>query len=102
MKHLTATIASLLFILTCVFSQPATNTYTPAPQNLQARQQYQADKFGMFIHWGLYSILAQEEWIMHTGRIPVEEYEKLVPQFNPTKLTTLDCRLIALCKHTTG
>jgi len=53
-----------------------------SPQGLKW---YQDAKFGMFIHWGLYSILAKEEWIMHTGRIPVEEYEKLVSQFNPTK-----------------
>ncbi len=39
----------------------------------------------MFIHWGLYSILAKQEWVMHTDRIPVSEYEKLVPQFNPVK-----------------
>jgi alpha-L-fucosidase len=43
------------------------------------------DTFGMFIHWGLYSILARGEWIMHHERIPVTEYEKLVPQFNPVK-----------------
>ncbi len=46
---------------------------------------YQDVRFGMFIHWGLYSILAVEEWIMHTRRIPVPEYEKLVAQFNPVK-----------------
>jgi alpha-L-fucosidase len=39
----------------------------------------------MFIHWGLYSILAKQEWVMHTDRIPVPEYEKLVPQFNPVR-----------------
>jgi alpha-L-fucosidase len=52
-------------------------------------------KFGMFIHWGLYSIPAgiwkdQEveglgEWIMGRADIPVTEYEKLAAQFNPEK-----------------
>jgi alpha-L-fucosidase len=46
---------------------------------------FQDVRFGMFIHWGLYSILAKQEWEMHIGRIPVPEYEKLVPQFNPYK-----------------
>ena len=46
---------------------------------------FQDIRFGMFIHWGLYSILAKQEWVMHTDRIPVPEYEKLVPQFNPVK-----------------
>ena len=46
---------------------------------------FQDARFGMFVHWGIYSILAKQEWVMHTDRIPVSEYEKLVPQFNPTK-----------------
>ena len=53
-----------------------------SPQGLKW---YQDAKFGMFIHWGLYSILARQEWVMHIDGIPVPEYEKLVPQFNPTK-----------------
>ena len=46
---------------------------------------FQDARFGMFIHWGLYSIIGKQEWVMHTDSIPVAEYEKLVPQFNPTK-----------------
>ncbi|MFO7633867.1 MAG: alpha-L-fucosidase [Caldilinea sp.] len=52
-------------------------------------------KFGLFIHWGLYAIPAgvwkgQEipgigEWIMHSARIPINEYEQLAPQFNPVQ-----------------
>jgi alpha-L-fucosidase len=40
-------------------------------------------RFGMFIHWGLYSLIARGEWVMHVESIPVQEYEKLVSQFNP-------------------
>src|SRR5258708_40217785 len=46
---------------------------------------FQDVRVGMFIHWGLYSILAKQEWIMHFDQIPGAEYEKLVPQFNPTR-----------------
>ncbi|MCX6040530.1 MAG: alpha-L-fucosidase [Caldilinea sp.] len=46
---------------------------------------FQDARFGMFVHWGLYSILGKQEWVMHTDRIPVPEYEKLASQFNPTK-----------------
>lgn len=52
-------------------------------------------KFGMFIHWGLYSIPAGwwngkkvpgiGEWIMQKEQIPVDEYEKLAERFNPTE-----------------
>ncbi|MBI4531200.1 MAG: alpha-L-fucosidase [Candidatus Latescibacteria bacterium] len=38
-------------------------------------------RFGMFIHWGVYALLGRGEWVMHTDQIPVEEYEKLPPQF---------------------
>ncbi len=51
-------------------------------------------RFGMFIHWGLYSVPAGVwhgkdipsigEWIMHNAQIPVAEYKALAPQFNPT------------------
>jgi alpha-L-fucosidase len=40
-------------------------------------------RFGMFIHWGIYSLKAQGEWIMYVSRTPVKEYEKLADQFNP-------------------
>jgi alpha-L-fucosidase len=39
----------------------------------------------MFIHWGLYSIPARGEWVMHNEKIPVPEYEALVQQFNPVR-----------------
>lgn len=60
------------------------------------KQQWFKDaKFGLFIHFGLYAILAGEyqgrkteniaEWIMNDLDIPVEEYEKLAAQFNPVR-----------------
>jgi len=42
-------------------------------------------RFGMFIHWGLYSIPARGEWVMYQERIPKEEYALLAQQFNPAK-----------------
>jgi alpha-L-fucosidase len=40
-------------------------------------------RFGMFIHWGLYSILGRGEWVKHNEKIPDEEYEKLADEFKP-------------------
>lgn len=40
-------------------------------------------KFGMFIHWGLYSVLGRHEWAMENEGIPVPEYEQLAKQFTP-------------------
>jgi alpha-L-fucosidase len=44
---------------------------------------FQDAKYGMFIHWGLYSLLGRGEWVMHWEKIQVPEYEMLVSQFNP-------------------
>src|SRR5438093_13725292 len=40
-------------------------------------------KFGMFIHWGLYSVLGRHEWAMENEAFPVAEYEVLAKRFNP-------------------
>lgn len=40
-------------------------------------------RFGMFLHWGVYSILARGEWVMWNEQIPVGEYAKLADQFHP-------------------
>jgi len=40
-------------------------------------------RFGMFIHFGLYSVLGRHEWAMEMEGIPVAEYQQLAKQFNP-------------------
>src|SRR5258705_866328 len=40
-------------------------------------------KFGMFIHWGVYSVLGRHEWVMEHEGIPVKEYEVYSDQFKP-------------------
>jgi alpha-L-fucosidase len=42
-------------------------------------------KYGMFIHWGVYSSLAKGEWVMCRSQIPVAEYKKMASEFNPVK-----------------
>ncbi len=64
-------------------------SYTPAPSNLAARDWFQDAKFGIFLHWGLYSELggvgsqSLSEWIMNEARIPAAKYERLALFFNP-------------------
>ena len=40
-------------------------------------------RFGMFIHWGLYSVLGRHEWAMEMEGIPAAEYARLAKQFRP-------------------
>lgn len=73
-------IIILIFIFTPFLNG---QVYTPTPENLAAREQFQKDKFGLFIHWGVYSILGDGEWVMQVQGIPIDAYEKLPPMFNP-------------------
>jgi len=55
------------------------------PENLQARREFQDAKFGMFIHWGVYSVLGNGEWVFHNRKLTLDEYEKLPAFFDPEK-----------------
>ncbi len=46
---------------------------------------FQQARFGMFVHWGLYSQLGRHEWVMNRERIPVAEYEPLADTWRPKK-----------------
>ena len=61
-------------------AQPA---YEPSPENLAARQRFADGRFGIFLHWGLYALLGQGEWVMTNQDIDYHEYEKLAGAFCP-------------------
>jgi alpha-L-fucosidase len=56
---------------------------SPPPDHDRRIQWWREAKFGMFIHWGLYSILGREAWAMGDEDIPLEDYERLAKQFQP-------------------
>lgn len=57
--------------------------YTPTTGNVKSRNELQDMKFGLFIHWGIYSVLGDGEWVMHQKKIPYNSYKKLADFFNP-------------------
>src|SRR5688572_3333387 len=61
----------------------AAQQYTPSAANLEARKNFQDNKFGMFIHWGASSVLGAGEWVMNNRNIRVNEYSRLIRFFNP-------------------
>jgi alpha-L-fucosidase len=81
------------------------DTETPAQRDARMAWWREA-RFGMFIHWGLYSIPAGVwngkeipgigEWIMNRASIPVADYKALASQFNPTAFNAHD--IVALAK----
>src|SRR5215510_2201302 len=61
---------------------PAKQVAGPADSETRMKWWHQA-AFGMFVHWGLYSVLGRHEWVMENEGIPVAEYEPLARRFNP-------------------
>jgi len=50
-----------------------------------SREWFNQARFGMFIHWGVYSIPARGEWVRLIERIPSSEYERLACEFKPER-----------------
>lgn len=61
----------------------AQETYQPTPEIRQAREEFQDAKFGIFLHWGLYSMVGAGEWVMTNRNIHYQEYPKLAQAFYP-------------------
>jgi alpha-L-fucosidase len=59
---------------------PTTSTVADRERRMQW---WHEARFGMFIHFGLYSVLGRHEWAMEQEGIPVAEYQELAKQFNP-------------------
>lgn len=76
---------SLGFILALACAAPVFGQYNPTPENLKNREWFQDARFGLFIHWGVYSVLGDGEWVMNQQQIPVATYEKIPNFFNPTE-----------------
>jgi alpha-L-fucosidase len=108
MKNLTSIAIGFIFVALAFCrdgsSMAAPTTESAAAANVPAESKSQFDarmkwwreaRFGMFIHWGVYSVPAGTwqgkqvpgigEWIMNRRRIPVAEYAKFIEQFNPVK-----------------
>jgi alpha-L-fucosidase len=58
--------------------------YEPSAENLKARSWFEEARFGLFIHWGVYSVLGDGEWVMNNQNISKKNYEKLPQLFHPT------------------
>ncbi len=77
--------ACALFLAAAPLLVAAPPSYHPSPENLAAREWFEDSRFGMFIHWGVYSVLGDGEWVMNNHKMSVAEYEKLAPRFDPVK-----------------
>lgn len=55
----------------------------PPAARVEARERFRDAGFGLFVHWGPSSVLMSGEWVMENRGIPVSEYERLAPYFDP-------------------
>lgn len=77
--------SALTVLLFCSNSLPAQPGYQPSPENLKSREWFEQARFGMFIHWGIYSLLGDGEWVMQNDHFTGPQYEQLAAQFDPIK-----------------
>ena len=73
----------LILILLLSLTSFGQEKYIPTKENIEAREWFQDARFGLFIHWGVYSVLGDGEWVMNNQNISIKEYEKLSTFFNP-------------------
>ena len=75
----------IIILILIVFTQNifSQTNYIPTKENLEARKWFQEARFGLFIHWGVYSVLGDGEWVMNNQNISIDEYKKLPSFFNP-------------------
>jgi alpha-L-fucosidase len=66
-------------------AQAVANSTPPTADQLRRMQWWHAAKFGMFIHFGVYSTIGRHEWVMEDEAIPVVEYAPHAKTFNPVR-----------------
>ena len=85
----------LILILLLSLTSFGQEKYIPTKENLEAREWFQDARFGLFIHWGVYSVLGDGEWVMNNQNISIKEYEKLSTFFNPVYFNAEEWVLMA-------
>jgi len=81
---------SILIILFLINFKMVGQGYQPTPQNLNSRNQFQDYRFGMFVHWGVSSMLGAGEWVMQNRNIKVKDYAILKESFYPSQFNAAE------------
>jgi len=96
-KYLLSVVMISMVIITfsCKPKPPKDYLHETKEQIAERMEWWHDARFGMFIHWGIYSVPAGVykgedipgigEWIMNTAKIPIEEYEPYGREFNPVR-----------------
>ena len=82
-KHLLSIAALSLLAVAAASSASAQENYRPSPEIVAAQEQFRENRFGIFIHWGIYSMYGQGEWALNYNGLTHEEYSKMAGGFYP-------------------
>jgi alpha-L-fucosidase len=98
-------VSLILSVQSCKQADQKDYLHETAAQKVARMKWWHDARFGMFIHWGVYSVPAGEnkgkvypglgEWLMYDAKIPVSEYEEFARQFNPVKFDAAEWVRIA-------
>ena len=83
-------LALALLAGACLSLPARAQNYTPTEENLKSRQEFRDARFGIFLHWGLYAMLATGEWTMTNNNLNYKEYAKLAGGFYPSKFNAAE------------
>ncbi|RDC56965.1 alpha-L-fucosidase [Pedobacter chinensis] len=73
----------LFVVLALINLQTRAQNYAPSAANLKQREWFGQARFGLFIHWGPFSIPGSGEWVMNQRKLTVHNYTNLKDFFNP-------------------
>ena len=85
-----------LMALACLLAPAGCKSSSPKVQesfeqaNARAKEEFASEKFGIFIHWGIYSMLGQGEWVLQTQGLKADEYKKLAGGFYPSRFNAAE------------
>ncbi len=87
MKELmkTGLVAAAALVSCAAFAAETKPAHTPAEWIVKARKQFAEQRFGIFIHWGLYANYAQGEWYLYNGKLNEAAYSRMMHGFYPSK-----------------
>ena len=83
-------LALALLAGACLSLPARAQNYTPTEENLKSRQEFRDARFGIFLHWGLYAMLATGEWTMTNNNLNYKEYAKLAGGFYPSRFNAAE------------
>ena len=75
--------AGMFFLRTAYAQTKLSISNETTAQKIKRMQWWTDDRFGMFIHWGLYALPARHEWVKNQERISNDTYQKYFVEFNP-------------------